>query len=106
MKRKIILSGSLVLLMTVVVLIGWDLFFSKTEDRINPYAYDLNSLKSGDTSLVMYEETQQIKPGMSGIQGIATDRTDHIYVAGENGVEVFDQTGKRFAVFPIEGAAR
>ncbi len=106
MKRKMIIAGALILLLIAIGLMGWDLFFSKTGDHVNPYAYDLDSLKSGDTSLVMYEEIQQFKSGLSGIHGIATDRSDYIYVAGDNGVEIFDPSGKHFGGFAIDGSAR
>ncbi|MEI7500088.1 MAG: hypothetical protein WCK84_06515 [Bacteroidota bacterium] len=106
MKRRIIIAGALVLLLTVVVFMGWDLFFSPTNDNINPYVYDLASLKSGDTSLIRYKEAMRIIPGLSEIHGIATDRSDQIYVAGKNGVEIFDQTGKRVGAFSFDETAR
>jgi hypothetical protein len=85
---------------------GWDLFFSKTNNQVNPYAYDMTLLKSGDTSVAKYEEIQDITPGLTGIHAIAVDNSDHFYVAGENGVEIFDQTGKRLSGFTIDGPAQ
>ncbi len=106
MNRKIILAGALILLLTVIVLMGWDLFFGSQGNQENPYAYDLKSLKPGDTLQVMYEETQQILPGFSVIHGIATDKSGQIYIAGDNGVEVLDSTGKRLARFALEETGR
>jgi hypothetical protein len=106
MKRKIILFGALIMLLTVVALIGWDLFFSKPDKGENPYAYDLKSLKSFDTSLVRFVEIQQIKSGLLHTYGIAVDKSDQIYVAGEQGVEIFDPTGKQIAGFSMDGTPR
>jgi len=106
MKRKLIIAGALLLLLTIIGLMGWDLFFSTPNDQENPYAYDLKTLKSGDTSLVLYEESQQFTPGLTGIHGIATDRSDRIYIAGDNAVAVFDPSGNRTAGFALEEPAR
>jgi hypothetical protein len=106
MKRKIILAGSLILLLATVVFMGWDLFFSKTDNQENPHAYDLSQFKAGDTTKIMYLEIQQIKPGIPVIHGIATDLKDQIYVSGENGVEIFDHSGIQVNRFAIDGVAR
>jgi hypothetical protein len=106
MNRKIIISGALILLLVVVVFMGWDLFFSKPDNRINPYAYQMDSLKSCDTSMVRYAETQQIKPGLQGIHGLVVDKSDHIYISGDTGVELFDQSGMRLGGFTTGESAQ
>ena len=105
MKQKIILVGALALLLAVILFMVWDLFFNKPDNNVNPYTYDLKSLKSGDTTLVMYEEVRHFESALAAMHGIAVDRSDHIYVAGENAVEIFDQTGIHQSMFTIEGTA-
>jgi hypothetical protein len=106
MKRKLILSGALVLLLAIVVFMGWDLFFSKPDNLKNPYDYDLGRFKADDSLQVWYLEIQQIKPEVPVIHGIATDINDLIYVSGENSVEIFDQSGIQVNRFAINGVAR
>jgi hypothetical protein len=105
MKHKIILFGALVLLLAVILFMVRDMFFTRPANTVNPYAYDLTSLKSGDTSLILYEEVQHFIPKLSVIHGIAIDRSDRIYICGENGVEIFDHAGKRESSFAIQGTA-
>jgi hypothetical protein len=106
MKRKFILTGSLVLLLALILFMAWDMFYNKPQDNVNPYAYDLKSFKSGDTSLILYSEVRHITPGLSVLHGIALDRSDHIYICGENKVEIYDPAGRLDNEFPIEGTAQ
>jgi hypothetical protein len=105
MTRKIILYGALVLLLAVVLFMAWDMFYNKPGDHVNPYAYDLKSLKSGDTSRIMYAEVQHFIPDMPAVHGISVDQSDNIYICGENGIEIFDRTGKPATKFAINGTA-
>ena len=105
MKHRIIIIGALALLLAVILFMAWDMFFNKPRENVNPYAYDLNSLKAGDTSLIMYAEVQHFIPDLVAIHGVAVDHDDRIYVCGENGVEIFAQTGKPELKFPIDGTA-
>ncbi len=106
MNRKIILSGALILLLAAIVFMAWDLFFNKPGDNVNPYAYDLASLKAGDTSLVAYEEVLHFSTNLAALHGIALDKSDRIYVCGDIGLEIFDPSGTSIAEFPISGLAR
>ena len=105
MKRKIILSGALALLLAVILFMVWDMFYSKPGDNVNLYAYDLKSLKPGDTASIMYAEVEQFSTGLAAIHGIACDKSDRIYICGDNGVEIFDRTGKLESGFAIQGTA-
>jgi len=82
------------------------MFFRKPGGSVNPYAYDIKTLQAGDTLVAKYAEVQQIKPDLKGIHGIATDLSDRIYIAGEQGVEIYNPAGKREAAFPVQGSAR
>ncbi len=101
MKRKIIIFGALALLLLVIVFIAWDLFFNKPAGNENPYAYDLKSLRSGDSTQILFAEEQHFSTGLPAIHGIALDKSDHIFIAGENGFEIYDPAGKREAAIPI-----
>lgn len=106
MKQKIYIASGLVLLLAVIFFIAKDLFFSEPGDKTNPYEYDLDELRKSDSLLVAYKETQQFIPGLEEIHGIAVDLSDRIYVAGLNGVEIYDNTGKIQKKFTLEGTAR
>jgi len=105
MKRKIILSGALILLLAVILFMAWDMFLNKPNAGVNPYQYDLKSFKTADTSLIRYVEVQQIIPGLDSLHGIATDRSDRIFICAENGVEIFDHNGRVESEFAVQGTA-
>jgi hypothetical protein len=105
MRKKIVLIGALALLLAAILFMSWDLFFNKPDDNVNPYDYDIKSLKAGDTSLIVFAEVQQIIPGTTTINGIALDHSDRIFICGENGIEIFDPSGKPETKFSIEGTA-
>ncbi|NVO18938.1 MAG: hypothetical protein HXX13_04525 [Bacteroidetes bacterium] len=93
MKPKIFIIGAVVLLLLVVGFMIKDLFID-SPGNVNPYAFDLNSLRKGDTSQCMYSEDQQIKPAGSEIHGISTDASGNIYISGKDTLEKLDSTGK------------
>jgi sugar lactone lactonase YvrE len=104
MKQKIILTGSLLLLLAVVLFMAKDIFFS-APDQKNPYAYDLSAFREGDTSLVLYDEVLHFDAGSGAIHGIALDKTDRMYVCGENHVTVYTPPGKPELDFAVNGTA-
>jgi hypothetical protein len=105
MKQKIIIISALVLLLILVAFMVRDFFFSKP-DSTNPYAFDMNTIRTGDTAKAVYTETQQIKTSLEEIHGIAIDNSGKIYVSGKDGIEVFDPSGKAGNKFNIAGTAQ
>lgn len=105
MKQKIIIISALVLLLALVAFMVKDFFFSRP-DNTNPYEFELNNVRTGDTSMATFSETGQIKTSLEEIHGIATDNSGNIFVAGKNGVEIFDPSGKPENKFKIDGTAQ
>ena len=105
MKQKSVLIIALVFLLAGVAYMFWDMFFRQPESSVNPYALDMKSIRGNDTLAPRYDEVQQIKPGLAETYGIAVDKADRIYVAGEKGVEIYEPSGKREASFALEGVA-
>jgi hypothetical protein len=93
MKQKIIIISAISLLLVLVAFMVKDFFFSKT-DNSNPYKFELDNVRKGDTAKPAYIETMQFKTSLAEIHGIATDLTGKIYVAGKDGVDIFDSAGK------------
>jgi len=106
MKQKIFIITGLLLLLVIVFFISKDLFFPKGDDNANPYEYDLDKLKKSDSLEVAFKEIKQFTPGLEEIYGIAVDNSDRIYVSGNNGVEIFDNSGKPEKKFSVSGIAR
>ncbi len=106
MKQKRYLVTALVFLSAGILFMLWDMFFSHPEPGVNPYAYDMKAIRSADTLLAKYREVQQIKPVLTSIHGLAVDRSDRIYIAGDGGVELYNREGKRESAFRIGGSAR
>lgn len=104
MKQKIIVISALVLLLALIGFMIKDFFFS-SPDNTNPYEFELNNVRTGDTSMAAFSETGQIKTTLEEIHGVATDSSGKIYIAGKDGVERFDPSGKLETKFKIEGTA-
>jgi len=105
MKQKIIIFSAIILLLALIAFMVKDFFFSNPGNT-NPYEFELNSVRIGDTSMAVYSETGQIKSSLEEIHGIATDASGKIYVSGKDGVETFDSSGKTETKFKIEGTAQ
>jgi len=105
MKQKIIIISAIILLLALVAFMVKDFFFSKPESR-NPHEFELNNVRTGDTSMAAYSETGNIKPTLEEIHGLATDASGKIYVSGKDGVEIFDASGKAENKFKIDGTAQ
>jgi ligand-binding sensor domain-containing protein len=105
MKQKIIIISAIILLLTLVAFMVKDFFFSKPESR-NPYEFELNNVRTGDTSMAGYSETSQIKTTLEEIHGLETDASGQIYISGKDGVEIFDTSGKAVNKFKIDGIAQ
>ena len=106
MKQKIFIIAGLSLLLIILIFIAKDLFFQKGDNNTNPYEYDLDKLKKSDSLEVAFIEMKHFTPGLNEIYGIAVDLSDRIYVSGNNGVEIFDNSGILEKRIPVKGIAR
>jgi hypothetical protein len=105
MKQKTILITAIALLLTLVAFMVKDFFFT-TPDNSNPYQFELDSLRMGDSAKAAFIETMQFKTSLAEIHGIATDARGNIYVSGKDGIEIFDPSGKPENKFKINGTAQ
>jgi hypothetical protein len=105
MKQKIIILAALALLLVLIVFAVKDFFFSKPDNK-NPYGFEMDNVRTGDTSMTAYRETRQIKTSLEEIHGLATDADGKIYVSGKGGIEIFDKEGKTVAKFNLDGTAQ
>ncbi|MCK9203577.1 MAG: hypothetical protein M0P58_03950 [Bacteroidales bacterium] len=105
MKQKAFIILALALLLALILFMVKDLFYNSPEKKTNPYAYDLRTLKKGDTTQTAYIETRQVHTRLPEIHGLATGINDWIYLAGDNGVEIYDQAGILKNRFDITGNA-
>jgi len=104
MKQKIIIISAIILLLALVAFMVMDFFFSKPKS-LNPYEFELNNVRTGDTSMATFSETGQIKTSLEEIHGIATDSSGKIFVAGKGGVERFDPSRKLENKFKTDSTA-
>ncbi len=105
MKQKIIIITALVLLLFLVAFMIKDFFFNNP-DNTNPYKFELDNIRKGDTTKAVYSETQQIKTTLEEIHGLATDSLGRIYVSGKDGIEIFNSSGKAETKFKIDSTAQ
>jgi sugar lactone lactonase YvrE len=104
MKQKVIIISALVLLLALVAFMVKDFFFSSPENT-NPYEFELNNVRTGDTSIATFSETGQIKTTLEKIHAIAIDSSGKIFIAGKEGVERYDTSGKLENKFKIDSTA-
>ncbi len=104
MKQKIIILAALALLLALIVFMVNDFFFGKNGNS-NPYEFELDKVRTGDTSMTAWTETQQYKTALGEIHGITTDASGTIYISGKDAVEMLDAEGKQNGKFRIEGTA-
>ncbi len=105
MKQRLIIIASVILLLTVIGYMVYDLFFTENDRNNNPYDYGLSELRKSDSTLIAYSEVQQFSTGLSDIYGITTDPMDRIYVAGANGLEIYSAEGNLVSKFPVQDTA-
>ena len=105
MKQKIFIAAGLVLLMIVIVIMLLDLFSGHKADPSNPYDYKMDEIRKTDSNLTAYTEQLTIRISLSEINAVACGAGDRIYVAGKNGLEIFNQDGKPDGNFSFEGTA-
>jgi len=105
MKQKIFIISGLVLLIAVVAIMMADLFSTKKAGQDNPYDYKMGEIRKSDSGLNAYRESLSFKPGLEEIHAVACGTGDRIYVAGNNGLEIFEPDGKAVSKFSFAGSA-
>ena len=87
------------LLVLVMIFMAWDIFLNKPGDSDNPYAYDLQAFRKGDTTRLLYSEAAGFEPGFSPLRGIACAGPDRIWVCGDSVAALFDLKGNWLGAF-------
>jgi hypothetical protein len=59
------------------------------------FSYDLEKYEKIDPSLIQYTEKAKIEVGLHEVRAVAVGPDDHIYVAGDKMIRVFDPDGNR-----------
>lgn len=99
MKHKLIIAGSLLLLVLVIGFMVWDIFLNRPDGNDNPYAYDLDAFRKGDTTRILYSEAAGFEPGLSPLRGIARAGQDRLWVCGDSAAALFDLKGNWLGAF-------
>lgn len=68
--------------------------------------YDLSKFTHIDPALVQYEEMSHIKMRSESLRAIATGPGDHIYVAGDRKIQVFDRNTEPLWEMALDSPAR
>ena len=59
-----------------------------------------------DPALIQYREAGRIEPGFQFLRAVAAGPDDHVYVAGDRGIQVFDRNGDPHARIALSQAPR
>jgi hypothetical protein len=102
MRQKLMVGFSLLLLLIVLVLIFRDLFTGAKTGPGNPCDYNLEKLKSIDTSLIGFKEVRIYKPSLSKCNGIAIDSASNIFIAGDKEVQIIDKSFHKIQSFSVD----
>lgn len=102
MKQRLLLTGALLLFLAIIGFMINDLFFSNKSGEVNPYDYGLDRLKKVDTALSNYTEIQTIDSHLDKITALTTDG-EQVFVAGKDGIEIFDRQGVLQKLLSIKG---
>ena len=70
------------------------------------FTYDLNDLRKTDPALIQYEETGKIETGFQDVLGIAVGPNEHIYVAGDKAIRVFNENSDRLSEIELTDSPR
>ena len=83
----------------VLAIVGLSYFWynafvdGSNDDKPNPFEYNIEYFKQHDPQLDHYSEITQIPLTLENLTGIAIGPEDNLYVAGDDGYLVFNQTG-------------
>lgn len=102
MKRNLFIGIGLALLAVALVFMLKDLFFSEKSSSENPYEYNLEKIRKGDSLTTAYKEIKRFKSNLEEIHGIALDQEDRIYVSGKKGIEIYDNAGILQKTIPLD----
>jgi hypothetical protein len=73
MKQKIFILAGLGLLLVILFFVLKDLFITGSDNKPNPYEYDLGKLKKSDSLFVGWKEITHFTCGLEEIHGIDID---------------------------------
>ena len=89
----------------VIAIMLADFFSSRKADKANPYDYKMGELRKTDSTCNGYIEQLTIRPALEEIHAVACGAGDRIFVAGKNGLEIYQKDGKPDGNFRFEGLA-
>ena len=106
MKQKLIVALSAILLLAALLLIARDLF-KKPALLENPASYidDFKALKYIDSTLIGYQRINVIQSDIEKASGLAVNSRGQLFVCGEKELAIFNHSGSKTAVFPLDTAA-
>lgn len=90
-----------IVLVGAIVGITCVLFLTKTSREITneqtlESGYDLDRLRKIDPRVIIYEETApRIETGFQSVGAVAVGPEDHIYIAGDKAIHVYDPAGQK-----------
>ena len=103
MKQKLIILFSIILLLTVIGIMAYDLFYKRGDTSGNLYEYDLGDLNKVDESLICYRETGQITIGIRKPHAVAIGDNNEVYIGGDGSIKVYAVYGSEVNDFAVNG---
>lgn len=78
----------------------------RSEEKENPYEYDLGRFAHVDSRWLKYDEITPMRIDMEILTGLATDSDDHIIVVGDRRMQIFGHDGVELSRFVLERQPR
>jgi hypothetical protein len=97
----------LVIVVAIVAMLRLDTTGDKGSGLGRDFEYSLEQLAKIDPNLILYKEsTRPINTGFKTTHAVAVDSKVSIYVAGDNAIRVFEDSGKLLNEIELSGAPR
>jgi len=109
MNIKIIIGVliALAVVVAVVAVLRLDVLGSKGGGLSKEFKYEVDELARIDPKLIIYEESSEpIKTGIANTHAIAVDSNGSVYVAGDEAVRIFAQSGEQLNEIKLDDAPR
>lgn len=104
-----ILIGAIVVLaviVSIIVMIRIDTERRTVSNLGESFAYDLKNFQDVEPELIKYEQKDKIDTEFKKVFGISVDSNDHIYVAGDKAIRVFENNGELLSEIELADSPR
>lgn len=107
MKKNIFAGLGFIVLIILMIYLGIRLLSNKPrDDQNNPYEFNIDEFEQVDSTLIDYSEIRQINISAAKLKALTIDSQDQLYVAGDEKVLIYSETGKQTGEIQLNQSAQ